>query len=175
VPLLPCCCAAAVFVSYAVVSLTDAVLYTNPGKVTPAVAAHLQEGGVVVRPYDQLVPDIKAKAAQGTKIAMDLARVSVFVGGGGWAQGGGGCMDSAAVCCTTAHCVVYCMPCAVAVVLPNYELPPAAPCHADLRGAITCCNVLCHANSCCVMLTHDASCRVVLCPAAGELCSVPGS
>ena len=64
-----------VFVSYALVSLTDAVLYTNPAKVTPPVAAQLKDGGVVVRPYEQLVPDIKAKAGQGTKIAMDLARV----------------------------------------------------------------------------------------------------
>lgn len=65
-----------VFVSYAVVSLSDAVLYTNPSKVTPPVSALLKEGGVVVRPYEQLVPDIKATAAQGTKVAMDLARVS---------------------------------------------------------------------------------------------------
>lgn len=89
---LSCCCScwflhppqnntttSTVFVSYALVSLTDAVLYTNPSKVTPEVAAQLQEGGVVVRPYDALVADVKGKAAQGTKIAMDLARVSARV------------------------------------------------------------------------------------------------
>jgi hypothetical protein len=64
--------------------MTDAVLYTNPAKVTPPVAAQLKEGGVVVRPYEQLVADIKAKAASGTKIAMDLSRVSE-----GGEQGGG--------------------------------------------------------------------------------------
>lgn len=68
-----------VFVSYALVSMTDAVLYTNPAKVTPPVAAQLKEGGVVVRPYEQLVADIKAKAASGTKIAMDLSRISYAV------------------------------------------------------------------------------------------------
>ena len=65
-----------VFVSYALVTLTEAVLYTNPGKVTPAVSDHLKSSGVTVRPYDQLVPDIKARAAQQAKIAMDLNRVS---------------------------------------------------------------------------------------------------
>lgn len=68
------------FVSYALVSATDAVLYTNPSKVTPPVAEHLKEGCVVVRPYDQLVADIKTKASTGTKVAMDLTRVGV----GGW-------------------------------------------------------------------------------------------
>lgn len=70
----PCCIA--VFVSYALVSLTDAVLYTNPKKVTPEVAAHLKEGGVVVKPYEQLVSDIRAKAAAKAKIAMDMSKVS---------------------------------------------------------------------------------------------------
>jgi hypothetical protein len=37
-----CCSGAAVFVSYALVSVTDAVLYSNPEKVTPAVAEHLK-------------------------------------------------------------------------------------------------------------------------------------
>jgi hypothetical protein len=50
------------------------------------VAAQLKEGGVVVRPYGQLVPDIKAKAGQGTKIAMDLARVNVCVDQGKWVE-----------------------------------------------------------------------------------------
>lgn len=68
-----------VFVSYALVSASDAVLYTNPSKVTPPVAEHLKEGGVVVRPYDQLVADIKAKASTGTKIAMDLTKMSYAV------------------------------------------------------------------------------------------------
>jgi hypothetical protein len=67
-----------VFVSYALVSASDAVLYTNPSKVTPPVAEHLKEGGVVVRPYDQLVADIKAKASTGTKIAMDLTKVGCW-------------------------------------------------------------------------------------------------
>jgi hypothetical protein len=64
-----------VFVSYALVSLTDAVLYTNPEKVTPAVAEHLKFGGVVVRPYEQLVADVKAKAAAKACIAMDMSKV----------------------------------------------------------------------------------------------------
>jgi cytochrome c5 len=64
-----------VFVSYALVSLTDAVLYTNPEKVTPAVAEHLKAGGVVVRAYDQLVADVKAKAAAKARIAMDMSKV----------------------------------------------------------------------------------------------------
>lgn len=83
-------CCVTVFVSYAVVSLSDAVLYTNPAKVTPPVAALLKEGGVVVRPYAQLVPDIKATAAQGTKVAMDLARVSAWRRGGRGEDTGGG-------------------------------------------------------------------------------------
>lgn len=70
--------------------MTDAVLYTNPSKLTPPVSAQLQEAGVVVRPYDQLVPDIKSKATQGTKIAMDLARVGVVVSTGLWERGAGG-------------------------------------------------------------------------------------
>jgi hypothetical protein len=68
-----------VFVSYALVSLTDAVLYTNPEKVTPAVAEHLKAGGVALRPYDQLVADVKAKAAGKARIAMDMSKVSVGV------------------------------------------------------------------------------------------------
>lgn len=63
------------FVSYALVSLTDAVLYTNPAKVTPEVAAHLKEGGVSVKPYEQLVADIKAKATAKAKVAMDMSKV----------------------------------------------------------------------------------------------------
>uniref|UniRef100_A0A383V906 Uncharacterized protein n=1 Tax=Tetradesmus obliquus TaxID=3088 RepID=A0A383V906_TETOB len=68
-----------VFVSYALVSLTDAVLYTNPEKVTPAVAEHLKAGGVVVRPYEQLVADVKAKASAKARIAMDMSKVSYAV------------------------------------------------------------------------------------------------
>ncbi|KAF6262047.1 peptidase M24, structural domain-containing protein [Scenedesmus sp. NREL 46B-D3] len=68
-----------VFVSYALVSLTDAVLYTNPEKVPPTVAEHLKAGGVAVRPYEQLVADVKAKAAAKACIAMDLSKVSYAV------------------------------------------------------------------------------------------------
>jgi hypothetical protein len=32
-------------------------------------------GGVVVRPYEQLVVDVKAKAAGNARIAMDLSKV----------------------------------------------------------------------------------------------------
>jgi hypothetical protein len=77
---LPVALFAAVFVSYALVSLTDAVLYTNPEKVTPAVAEHLKAGGVVVRPYEQLVADVKAKAAAKARIAMDMSKVSIKCG-----------------------------------------------------------------------------------------------
>lgn len=57
-------------------SLTDAVLYTTPEKVTPDVAEHLREGGVTVKPYEQLVSDVRAKAAAKAKIAMDFSKVS---------------------------------------------------------------------------------------------------
>eukprot|EP00879_Flechtneria_rotunda_P015989 GHRR01016722.1.p1 GENE.GHRR01016722.1~~GHRR01016722.1.p1 ORF type:complete len:698 (+),score=235.84 GHRR01016722.1:303-2396(+) len=68
-----------VFVSYALVSMTDAVLYTNPAKVPPPVADHLKEGGVIVRPYDSLVPDVRSKASGKAIIAMDFSKVSYAV------------------------------------------------------------------------------------------------
>jgi Xaa-Pro aminopeptidase len=69
-----------VFASYAVVGLKDAVLYTNPAKVTPAVQAHLKEAGVAVKPYDALVGDVKSTAAAKGKVAMDLSKVRVAQG-----------------------------------------------------------------------------------------------
>jgi len=37
-----------VFVSYALVTASEAVLYTDPRKISEEVAAHLKEGGVEV-------------------------------------------------------------------------------------------------------------------------------
>lgn len=42
------------------------------------VAAHLQEAGVGVRPYGDVLADVKALAAGGTRIWMDPSRVGLL-------------------------------------------------------------------------------------------------
>ncbi|KAL4428500.1 hypothetical protein ABPG75_002589 [Micractinium tetrahymenae] len=68
-----------VFISYGVVTAEGAALYVDAGKVTPEVAAHLQEAGVEVKPYASLMSDVKAMAAAGTTLWMDPARVSYAI------------------------------------------------------------------------------------------------
>jgi hypothetical protein len=45
-----------------------------------AAAEHLKAGGVVLRPYEQLVADVKAKATAKARIAMDMSKVRKPVG-----------------------------------------------------------------------------------------------
>ncbi len=67
----------AVFVSYALVSTKDAVLYTDPAKIGPEAAAQLAAGGVVVKPYSAVVADVRARAAAREVLAMDYSKVGV--------------------------------------------------------------------------------------------------
>lgn len=52
-----------VFLSYGVVTADGATLYVDPRKVTPEVAAHLGEAGVVVKEYGALMGDVRGMAA----------------------------------------------------------------------------------------------------------------
>ncbi|KAG2489091.1 hypothetical protein HYH03_012317 [Edaphochlamys debaryana] len=68
-----------VALAYALVTLDGATMYVDRAKVTPAVAEHLQAGGVEVKPYDGLLADVAALAAAGGKLWMDPARTSYAV------------------------------------------------------------------------------------------------
>ena len=48
-----------VFVSYLLLSSTDATLYVNPDKLTPQVVDYLKAEGVGVKPYEQVVKGLK--------------------------------------------------------------------------------------------------------------------
>ena len=45
-------------------------------QVTEEVAAHLKEGGVVVKPYDAMLDDVRQLASSGQKLWADPAKVS---------------------------------------------------------------------------------------------------
>lgn len=48
-------------IAYAIIDSSGAVLYCDPAKIVGTeVAEHLEKGGVVVRPYDDMIPDLKA-------------------------------------------------------------------------------------------------------------------
>ncbi|ORZ41168.1 peptidase M24, structural domain-containing protein [Catenaria anguillulae PL171] len=47
-----------VFFAYALVSATEAVLWIDQAKITPAILAHLAKGAVAVRPYESVVADL---------------------------------------------------------------------------------------------------------------------
>jgi len=65
-----------VFVSYGMVTPEAAILYTDGSRVPEQVLAALKAEGVEVKPYDALIGDVKAQAAAGAKIAMDVTKVS---------------------------------------------------------------------------------------------------
>lgn len=65
-----------VFISYVIVTTTDATLFVDPAKVGPEVAAHLAEAGVEVKPYEEAFTAVRTLAAQGIKIWMDPGKVS---------------------------------------------------------------------------------------------------
>lgn len=54
-----------------------ALLFCDPAKVTPAVAAHLQEAGVTLRPYEAVTNALRAAAAAGQRVMADPAKVSL--------------------------------------------------------------------------------------------------
>lgn len=66
-----------VFIAYVLVTDDDATLYTDPGKVTAEVNAHLTTAGVLVKPYEAVVADLVALAKEGVKVLMDPSKVSL--------------------------------------------------------------------------------------------------
>ncbi|EJK55940.1 hypothetical protein THAOC_24261 [Thalassiosira oceanica] len=64
-------------IAYATISNDEVTLYCDPEKVAPeAVSEHLKESGVTVKPYDSIVPDVKAHLASDAKnkVWIDSAR-----------------------------------------------------------------------------------------------------
>lgn len=60
-------------IAFALVSLSDATLFINPGKITPDVAAHLAEAHIDYRPYTDIYPALNALSAD-TQIGIDPAK-----------------------------------------------------------------------------------------------------
>ena len=58
--------------------------HTPPTATHRRAAAHLSGAGVAVKPYGALLGDVRGKAAAGTVMWMDPARVGGGVGGVGW-------------------------------------------------------------------------------------------
>lgn len=65
--------------AYVVVELETASLFVDDSKITPEVLAHLNEAGVSVKPYTSLVFEIKRLAAEGAKLWLDSAKISVAI------------------------------------------------------------------------------------------------
>jgi Xaa-Pro aminopeptidase len=65
-----------VFLSYAIVTTDSAILFVDSSKINAQVAAHLEEAGVTVKPYEEAFNEIKSLASQGIKIWMDPGKVS---------------------------------------------------------------------------------------------------
>ena len=64
-------------IAYATISSDEVTIYCDPEKVAPeAVSEHLTESGVTVKPYDGIVPDVKAHLASdaSNKVWIDSAR-----------------------------------------------------------------------------------------------------
>ncbi len=66
-----------VTLGYGLVSMDEACFYVDIGKVTNEVRAHLDEAGVVVKPYDECAGDMRAAAAAGKTLWIDADKVSV--------------------------------------------------------------------------------------------------
>lgn len=133
----------AVFVSYALVARDGAVLYTNPAKVTPTVAEHLAAGGVVVKPYDALLGDVRARASAKARIAMDLSKVCESLARArlivGWLAGwlswlAGWHWDMAAA--ATAPCNSNASNAAACVALPTFTVCNGCTCPPALPGQL---------------------------------------
>ena len=82
---LRCCCCCC---RLRVVTRDGAALYIDPAKVTPAAAAELADAGAEVKPYGQLLDDVRGLAATGVKLWMDPARVSYALKQAALAAGG---------------------------------------------------------------------------------------
>jgi Xaa-Pro aminopeptidase len=65
-----------VFLSYALVTIDSAILFVDSDKISPEVASHLADAGVVVKPYEEAFNDVKNLASQGVKIWMDPSKAS---------------------------------------------------------------------------------------------------
>lgn len=69
-----------VVIAYAVVGLEAAALYVDEAKVSPAVRAGLSAAGVDVRPYGEILDELRAIAAQdGEKVWIDPASTSFAI------------------------------------------------------------------------------------------------
>ena len=66
-----------VAIAYGLVGKETAALYVDQCKVTDAVRQHLDTAGVVVKPYEECVGDMKAAAAAGARLWVDAERVSM--------------------------------------------------------------------------------------------------
>ncbi|KAK9805604.1 hypothetical protein WJX72_007339 [[Myrmecia] bisecta] len=65
-----------VFLSYVILTPDAATLYVDSKKVNKEVAAHLDEASVAVKAYPDVLADVRALGAAGTKIWADPSKVS---------------------------------------------------------------------------------------------------
>ncbi|CAM6120396.1 unnamed protein product [Calypogeia fissa] len=65
--------------AYIIVQLESATLFVDESKVTKEVAEYLSEASVNVKPYEDLVSEIKRVALDGHKLWLDPSKVSVAV------------------------------------------------------------------------------------------------
>lgn len=68
-----------VFLSYALITQTNATLFVDASKITAAVKAHLDTGKVTVKPYDDAFKAVSELASKGNKIWMDPNKVSYAI------------------------------------------------------------------------------------------------
>lgn len=66
-----------VFVSYAMVTKEGAAVYLDGGKVGGEAQAQLQQAGVEVKGYGEIIGDLKQKVAGGARLWMDPSKVSL--------------------------------------------------------------------------------------------------
>lgn len=65
-----------VFLSYALITDKEAILYVDGAKVDDAAKKHLDEAGVTVKAYEQAFKDVSDLASKGNRIWMDPSKVS---------------------------------------------------------------------------------------------------
>lgn len=65
-----------VFVSYGLVTPEAAYLFVEPSKVPESAAKHLEEAGVTVKPYAEVVTEVQRLAKEGVKLWVDPTKVS---------------------------------------------------------------------------------------------------
>lgn len=65
-----------VFMSYVLITDTTAQLFVDEAKIDDAIAAHLKDAGVEVRPYEEAFDAVTEIAKQGMNIWMDASKVS---------------------------------------------------------------------------------------------------